>query len=503
MPWNRPSRQPPKRRRRRSQGTPPRRPRRTKTPGSARQSAQQAAAAEAKEASRKSAAKPDAAAQDRVAALADEAAKLAAGETANAGAPLSEAAAKSRQAKAELAERKSSEAAKSQQATADALQRASEQLGKAAEQLARQENDHLQEMARRASELAKQTAKIESGATNALRSPAKVAAAGTEPPPKAANQASEAKAAQAEQDARRGMERAAANLEARQAQVERDKAIADRFGPIGHRTAAGTRRIAKQGEQLSELAKLAEATANAADTKDGKPANSDAKTPQQSAIAAPAVCDSARLAAACCMALGAQQLPRPLLRRIRHQSRAKAPPRRRSRKVLFSRRVVLACVGGESSAGAGAWRLRAGPSPEAFANASRSGTVGDFLLSRKTSAAPSPVARCAPAKLLHRALQACDGFRLGGGVGALLRRFSVAIGRLAIFVVGCVGVGFRELASQKVVRLCLAISSRACCCSVAQLAKASAMALSRSTCACRAARLAAARSMPRRASCSA
>jgi hypothetical protein len=234
----------------------------------ARQALAQAAekaAGESSAASKSQAGKPDPAAQKQVGESAANASKLAGKDVPDAGQSLAAAEKSSGEAMKQAQSGNSEQAAAAQEQTAKALKNAGEQLQQARDKLAAERKGQMAQQARDAGKLANQAAKVDPAALAALRDAQSRAenAAGD-------SSANSPQVSNAQSQANKDVERAAANLAARQQRIERDKAIAEAIRQMAKDQQAAAEAIADQSAQLLAAAENDESQdPNAAGTDPG------------------------------------------------------------------------------------------------------------------------------------------------------------------------------------------------------------------------------------------
>ncbi len=203
------------------------------------------AAGEAQTAANAPAGKADPAAQKQVGEAAANATKLAGKDVPPAGQALAAAEKSSSEAMKEAQEGNAEKSADAQAQTAKSLKAAEEQLKAALKDLAGDRSKQMAQQGRAAEKLATQAAKVDPAALAALRDAQarseKAAGNNSENSPQASN---------AQAQANKDVERAAANLNARQQRIERDKAIAEAIRQMAQDQQAAAEQIARQAEQL-------------------------------------------------------------------------------------------------------------------------------------------------------------------------------------------------------------------------------------------------------------
>jgi hypothetical protein len=229
------------------------------------------AKAEAAEAAKMPAAKPDAAAQQRVSAAIAEAKKNALGHAPLSREPLDKAEEASNDAAAMAgAEAQAAEAAKAQDEAAKNIAQAKKAVEQAQAALAAQGKQRAQQQATAADKLAKQAAQLDPGATEALREAQQAAADGASMPAEPAA----AQAAKSEKQTAQALQRAGAELAAREQMVKRDQQLAQ----------AMLNSLAQQQQATQEIAAQRAALQQAMA---GKPATSPTPAQGQAQAAAP------------------------------------------------------------------------------------------------------------------------------------------------------------------------------------------------------------------------
>jgi hypothetical protein len=216
--------------------------------GEARQALAQAAsnaAEEAEAAAKVPPGKPDPEVQKQVGASAASAARLAGKDVPRAAEALANAEKSSGEALKQAQSGNVDKAAAAQEQTAQSLKNASEQLKAAMDQLASERARQLAQQSRDAGKLASQAAAVDPAALSALRDAQ--SRANNAARDKSANSP---QASQAQNQANREMQRAAANLSARQQRIERDKAIAEAIRQMARDQQAAAEEISQQSEQL-------------------------------------------------------------------------------------------------------------------------------------------------------------------------------------------------------------------------------------------------------------
>jgi len=208
--------------------------------------AAQAAAGEAEQSSKAPAGKPDAAAQKQVGKEIAEASKLADPDAPPAAQSLADAGKSSGEAQQQAESGNSDKARGAQQQTGKSLKSAAEQLKAAREQLAGEQSRQLAQQAKQADELANQSAGVDPAALAALRdAQSRAARAGKDQPAEKSSRGSEAQS-----QARRDFERAAANLSGREQRIERDKAIAEAVRDMARDQQQASDDIARRSKDL-------------------------------------------------------------------------------------------------------------------------------------------------------------------------------------------------------------------------------------------------------------
>lgn len=215
----------------------------------ARQALAQAAekaTAEAEAASSSPSGKPDPAAQKQVGEAAAKAARLAGNDVPPAGQSLAAAEKSSGEAMKEAQEGNAEKSAAAQEKTAKSLQAANAQLQAAMKKLGADRARQLARQARDAEKLAAQAATVDPAALAALRdAQARAEQAAGDTPEKNSPQTSNAQA-----QANKDVARAAANLNAREQRIERDKAIAEAIRQMAKDQQSAAEEIAAQSSQL-------------------------------------------------------------------------------------------------------------------------------------------------------------------------------------------------------------------------------------------------------------
>jgi len=193
--------------------------------------AAQMAAEEAQQAANNPATgKPDAAAQKQVGEKAAEAGKLVNPDATPAGESLASAEKSSGEAQKQAQTGNAEQAKAAQEQTAKSLQEAAREIKSARDKLAQEQDQQLAEQGRQAKELANRAAQVDPAALAALRdaqSRATPPAAKTNAKPAANASENAPRAAEAQKQSKQDMERASANLNAREQRIERDKQIAE------------------------------------------------------------------------------------------------------------------------------------------------------------------------------------------------------------------------------------------------------------------------------------
>jgi hypothetical protein len=188
---------------------------------------------------------PDAAAQKQVGDAIANAAKLAADGVPRATPPLASAGKSSAQAQKLAQSGSPDKAAAAQDETAADLAAARDELRAAVKKLARDRAGQLARQAREAEALAARAAPADPGALSALRDAQSRAEKGAE---NAADNAPQA--AHAQNQSHKDVERAAANLNAREQRLQRDKAIAEAVRRMANDQQEAADEIARQSAQL-------------------------------------------------------------------------------------------------------------------------------------------------------------------------------------------------------------------------------------------------------------
>lgn len=212
--------------------------------------ASQMAAEEAQQAAQKPAAgRPDAAAQKQVSERAAEAGKLVNPDATPAGQSLASAEKTSSEAQRQAQAGSDEKAKAAQEQTAKSLQEAAQQIKSARDKLAQEQDKQLAEQGRQAEQLANRAAAVDPAALGALRdAQARAARANANP---AANPGENApRAAEAQKQARKDVERAAANLNAREQRIEHDKAIAEAVREMTRNQEQAAEDIASRSAEL-------------------------------------------------------------------------------------------------------------------------------------------------------------------------------------------------------------------------------------------------------------
>ncbi|HUE73665.1 MAG TPA: hypothetical protein VMP01_22495 [Pirellulaceae bacterium] len=221
--------------------------------------AMKSAQAAAEEAGQLPAGKPDPTAQAEAGQAAAEAAQLAGEAAQQAGTPAQEAgeaageAAKQAMNAAEQLKAGEMDAAKTAQAEAGkALDQAGKKIDEALANLAKEQSQQLAADAQTAGKLAEQAQQIDPGATAALEQAEDAAAEGAIAG-EVARQAAEAMEA-----VKNNLERAAANLAAREQQLRRDRDIAEALAELAQEQQAARDAIDQAAEQLAQMADQSE-----------------------------------------------------------------------------------------------------------------------------------------------------------------------------------------------------------------------------------------------------
>lgn len=203
------------------------------------------ASAEAEQAAATPAGKPDAAAQKKVGESIADASKLTPTEASPAGESLAKAEKSSGEAQ-RLAESGSSDQAQSaQEQTARSLQAAAEQLKESREKMSQAQSRQLAEQAKQADQLANRSVTADPSALAALRDAQSRSRQGAAEPAERAN-----RAADAQNQAGKDMQRASANLNAREQRLQRDKAIAEAVRDLARNQAQAAEEIARRSQDL-------------------------------------------------------------------------------------------------------------------------------------------------------------------------------------------------------------------------------------------------------------
>lgn len=217
---------------------------------------------------------PSAEAQSQVAEAAKEAGQSAM-QDAQAAANTLEEAAQTAEAATEAAKNENAEAALAAQGqTAEGLQTAGEQIAQAMQELAKQEAAELAQQAAKTGELAAKTAQVDPGATAALR---EAQAAAQETAAQGA-QTTPAQAAMAEESLQNNLQRAAANLAAKEQQVKKDQAIAAGLAELARQQQEATEQIAQQRNALEGQPPMQGEAAPMGNQPPAKPALTEAQT---------------------------------------------------------------------------------------------------------------------------------------------------------------------------------------------------------------------------------
>ncbi|MBI3865918.1 MAG: hypothetical protein HY290_28925 [Planctomycetia bacterium] len=203
------------------------------------------ASTEADEAAAAPAGKPDATAQKKVGEAIADAAKLAQPDAPPAGEILADAGKSSGQAQREAEAGDAPKARAAQEQTKKSLKSAADELKAAREKMSQEQAKQLAEQARQAEQLAAQAVPADPSAVAALRDAQSRAKQG------AAESAEQAlRAAEAQNQAGKDMQRAAANLSAREQRIERDKAIAEAVRDLARDQAQAAEDIAARSRDL-------------------------------------------------------------------------------------------------------------------------------------------------------------------------------------------------------------------------------------------------------------
>jgi hypothetical protein len=189
--------------------------------------------------------KPSAKAQDQVTRAAGEAVPLAAPSAPSAAQALEQAKSSSNEALKQIEGDNADQAAAAQAATTDHLKMAAAEIAKAQSALAQQQADQLAAQAMQAGQLAQQSVPVDAGATTALRGAQQAAELGAAKP---------RSAPMAAQAAQRSMERAAANLYAREQRVQRDLAVAEALAELANGQQLAAAEIASAAAELAQVA---------------------------------------------------------------------------------------------------------------------------------------------------------------------------------------------------------------------------------------------------------
>ncbi len=212
------------------------------------------AKAEAAETAKQPVGKVDAAAQERVSAAIAEAKKNALAHAPLSREPLDKAEESSMKAgqAAAAAEPSPAETAKAQDDAAKNLAQAKKAVEQAQAALAAQGRQKMQTQAAAAQKLAAQAAKLDPGATEALREAQQAAAQAAAPAISAQPTPAPAQAAAAEKQTAQAMQRAGAELAAREQMVKRDQALAQAMLNALARQQQSTQDIANQRNALQQ-----------------------------------------------------------------------------------------------------------------------------------------------------------------------------------------------------------------------------------------------------------
>jgi hypothetical protein len=203
------------------------------------------AAAEAEQAAKSPAGKPDPAKQKQVTEAITEAEKITPAEAPAAGESLAQAEQSSGEAQKEGEAGNNEQAAGAQEKTAKSLQAAAEQLKQARELMAQQQSKQLAEQSKQAGELANRAVDADPSALAALRDAQSRAQQGS-----MASAEQPQRAVDAQKQTDKDMQRAAANLAAREQRLQRDKAIAEAVRDLAHSQAQAALDIAQRSEDL-------------------------------------------------------------------------------------------------------------------------------------------------------------------------------------------------------------------------------------------------------------
>lgn len=222
--------------------------------------AQELAKAEAQAAKQTPAGKPDAAAQRAVAQEAAAAKKLAQGDAPEAGRSLEQA---TQTAEAATAEAEKGEAGKPQPAqeqTATGLEQARQQLQQAMTNLGKEEGKELSKQADKTDKVAMQTAAVDAGANAAVQDAENAAERGAEELSAAepSGPMGEPPLAQAKA-VEQSLERAAANLAAREQRLQRDQLVAEAIARMAQQQQKAVDEIGKKREEFAQTPQKAPA----------------------------------------------------------------------------------------------------------------------------------------------------------------------------------------------------------------------------------------------------
>ncbi len=244
---------------------------------------------EAAEAAKQPSGKTDAAAQERVSAAIAEAKKNALAHAPLSREPLDKAEESSMKAgqAAAAAEPSPAETAKAQDDAAKNIAQAKKAVEQAQAALAAQGQQKMQNQAAAAQKLATQAAKLDPGATEALREAQQAAAQAAAPNAAGQPKPAPAQAAAAEKQTAQAMQRAGAELAAREQMVKRDQALAQ----------AMLNALAQQQQSTQEIANQRGALAQAMTAQPTPPPAQGAAQPAPATQAQPPISEAAEAAA--------------------------------------------------------------------------------------------------------------------------------------------------------------------------------------------------------------
>ncbi|MBS0263388.1 MAG: hypothetical protein JSS02_15710 [Planctomycetes bacterium] len=203
------------------------------------------AAAETEQASQAPAGEPDPVAQGEVTEAITDAAKMTPAEAPDASASLAQAEQSSGAAKKQAEAGDSRQATNEQQKTSQSLQQAAEQLQKARDKMSQEQAQQLTKQAQQANDLATRAAEAEPSALAALRDAQQRAQQGAADTPEQPQ-----RGVQAQNQVEKDLQRAAANLAAREQRLQRDKAIAEAVRDLARSQAQAAQEIAQRSQDL-------------------------------------------------------------------------------------------------------------------------------------------------------------------------------------------------------------------------------------------------------------